>query len=148
MLSPARQAERAPNEHSPEPSPARETRTEAAAKKRSMFAGLEGAARAAQLVAGMERERQAQLDPNVRAERAVATWRKLEQEHGRLHGFEHGEARGQIEARMKALAGAIKCDPQMESVMRARARELVIERGSKLDRVTQEKTSIRRSSPA
>ena len=36
------------------------------------MAGLEGAERAAQLVAGMERERQAQLDPNVRAERTVA----------------------------------------------------------------------------
>jgi Ti-type conjugative transfer relaxase TraA len=108
------------------------------AAQRAM-AGLEGAGRAAQLVAGMERERQAQLDPNVRAERTVATWRKLEQEHGRLRGSEHEEARGQIEARMKTLAGAIKRDPQMESVMRARSRELGIERGSKLDRLTEEK---------
>ena len=106
---------------------------------RRAMAGLEGAERAVQLVAGMERERQAQLDPNVRAERTVATWHKLEQEHGRLRGFEHEEARGQIEARMKTLAGAIKRDPQMESVMRARSRELGIERGSKLDRLTEEK---------
>lgn len=103
------------------------------------MAAFEGAERAAQLVAGMERERQAQLDPNVRAERTVATWRKLEQEHGRLRGFEHDEARGRIEARMKALAGAIKRDPQMESVIRARSHELGIERGSKLDRLTEEK---------
>ena len=108
------------------------------AAQRAM-AGLEGAERAAQLGAGMERERQAQLDPNVRAERTVATWHKLEQEHGRLRGSEHEEARGQIEARMKTLAGAIKRDPQMESVMRARSRELGIERGSKLDRLTEEK---------
>ena len=93
------------------------------------MAGLDGAERAAKLVAGMERERQAQLDPNVRAERAVAAWQKLEQEHGQLRGFEHEEARDQIEARMKTLAGAIKRDPQMESVMRARSRELGIERG-------------------
>ncbi len=108
------------------------------AAQRAM-ATLDGAERAAQLVAGMERERQAQLDPNVRAERAVAVWRKLEKEHGQLRGFEHEEARGQIEARMKALAGAIKRDPQMESVMRARSRELGIERGSRLDRLTLEK---------
>ena len=101
--------------------------------------GLEGAERGAQLVAGMERERQAQLDPNVRAERAVATWQRLEKEHGRLRSFEHEEARGQIEARMKTLAGAIKRDPQMESVMRARSRELGIEHGSKLDQLTREK---------
>ena len=103
------------------------------------MAGLDGAARAAQLVAGMERERQAQLDPNVRAERAVAAWQRLEKEHGQLRGFEHEEARGQIEARMKALAGVIKRDPQMESVMRTRSRELGIERGSRLDRLTEEK---------
>jgi hypothetical protein len=100
---------------------------------------LDGAERAAQLVAGMERERQAQLDPNVRAERAVAAWSKLEQEHRRLRGSEHEEARGRIEARMKTLAGAIKRDPQMESAVRARSRELGIERGSKLDRLTEEK---------
>lgn len=41
---------------------------------------------------------------------------------------------------MKALAGAIKRDPQMESAMRARSRELGIERGSRLDWLTQEKS--------
>jgi Ti-type conjugative transfer relaxase TraA len=100
---------------------------------------FDGAERAAKLIDGMERERQAQRDPNVRAERAVAEWRKLEQEHGRLRGFDHGEARGKIEERMKALAGAIKRDPQVESIMRARSRELGIERGSRLERVIEEK---------
>jgi hypothetical protein len=103
------------------------------------MATLEGSERVAQLVAGMERERQAQLDPNLRAERAVAEWRKLEQEHGRLRGFEHGEARAKIEERMKALAGAIKRDPQVESIMRARSRELGVERGSRLERVIEER---------
>jgi Ti-type conjugative transfer relaxase TraA len=100
---------------------------------------LEGSARAARLMAGMERERQAQRDPNVRAERAVAEWRKLEKEHGGLRGFEQDAARGQIEERMKALAGAIKRDPQMESVLRARSREFGIERGSRLEKVIEEK---------
>ena len=75
---------------------------------------LEGPARATHLIDGMERERQAQRDPNVRAERAVAEWRKLEKEHGGLRGFEQHAARGKVEGRMKALAGAIKRDPQME----------------------------------
>ena len=39
---------------------------------------LQGPERAARLVAGMERERQAQLDPNVRAERLAAQWNGLE----------------------------------------------------------------------
>jgi Ti-type conjugative transfer relaxase TraA len=100
---------------------------------------LEGPERAAHLIDGMERERQAQRDPNVRAERAVAQWRKLEQEHGRRRGFEQGAARGQIEEHMKALAVAIKRDPQVESVLRARSRELGIERGSRLEKVIEEK---------
>jgi Ti-type conjugative transfer relaxase TraA len=100
---------------------------------------LKGSARATQLIAGMERERQAKRDPNVRAERAVAEWRKLEKEHGALRGFEQDAARGEVEERLKTLAGAIKRDPQMESVMRARSRELGIERGSRLEKVIEEK---------
>jgi Ti-type conjugative transfer relaxase TraA len=100
---------------------------------------LEGPERAERLIAGIERERQAQRDPNVRAERAVAEWRKLEKEHGGLRGFEHDVARGQIEERMKTLAGAIKRDPQVESVLRARSREFGIERGSRLEKVIEAK---------
>jgi hypothetical protein len=100
---------------------------------------LEGPERAERLIDGMERERQAQHDPNVRAERAVAEWRKLEKEHGGLRGFEQDAARGQIEERMKALAGAIKRDPQVESILRARSREFGIERGSRLEKVIEEK---------
>ena len=100
---------------------------------------LESPQRAVRLIAVIERERQAQRDPNVRAGRAVAEWRKLEQEHGRLRGFDYEDARGKIEKRMKALAGAIKRDPQMESIMRARSRELRIARGPRLERVIEEK---------
>jgi hypothetical protein len=100
---------------------------------------LEGPERAAGLIAGMERERQAQRDPNIRAERAVAEWRKLENEHGGLRGFKQDMARGQIEERLRTLVGAIKRDPQMESVLRARSRELGIERGSRLEKVIEEK---------
>ncbi len=100
---------------------------------------LEGPDRAARLIAGMERERQAQRDPNIRAERAVAEWRKLEKEHGGLRGFEQDVARGQIEERLRALAGAIKRDPQVESVIRTRSREFGIERGSRLEKVIEEK---------
>ncbi|MCQ4189424.1 hypothetical protein [Methylocystis suflitae] len=49
---------------------------------------------------------------------------------------------------MKALAGAIKRDPQMESAMRARSCKLGIECGSRLDRLTQEKSIERRSTAA
>ena len=59
---------------------------------------LQGPERAARLVVGMERERQAQLDPNVRAERLAAQWNGLEQEHSKLRGWDQREAREKVEA--------------------------------------------------
>jgi len=87
----------------------------------------------------LARERQAQRDPNIRAERAVAEWHKLEKEYGGLRGFEQDVARARVEERLKTLAGAIKRDPQAESIMRTRSRELGIERGSRLEKVIEEK---------
>jgi len=66
-------------------------------------------------------------------------WNGLEAQHERLSGWDQAEARGKVEARMKAVAGALKRDPQLESLMRSRQRELGIEVGSRLDRVMQER---------
>ena len=104
-----------------------------------MDMALGGGEDAAASRSDLARERQAQRDPNIRAERAVAEWRKLEKEYGGLRGFEQDVARGQIEERLKTLAGAIKRDPQAESIMRTRSRELGIERGSRLEKVIEEK---------
>ena len=60
---------------------------------------LQGPERAARLVVGMERERQAQLDPNVRAARLAAQWNGLEQEHSKLRGWDQREAREKVEPR-------------------------------------------------
>ena len=75
------------------------------------MATLDGSERAAQLTPAWRASARRGSNPNVRAERAVTAWQKLETEHGQLRGFEHEKARAQIETRMKALAGAIKRDP-------------------------------------
>ena len=101
--------------------------------------GMRGRERATQLVAGIQHEERVRQDPDLKAERLVKVWNGLEAQHERLSGWDQAEARGKVEARMKAVAGALKRDPQLESLMRSRQRELGIEVGSRLDRVMQER---------
>lgn len=103
-------------------------------KMRRVMAEAKGSERAEGLIAGMARERQAVRDPNVRAERLVARWSRLEAEHAKLSGWQHGEAREQVEERMRGVAAAIGRDVQVESVLRQRAKALGIGEGSALGR--------------
>jgi hypothetical protein len=100
--------------------------------------GMQGRERAAQLVAGIQHEDRVRQDPNLKAERMVKVWNGLEAQHERLSGRDQAEARGKVEGRMKEVAGELKRDPQLESLMRSRSKELGIEAGSRLDRVVRE----------
>ena len=102
--------------------------------------GMQGRARAAQLIAGIRHEERVRQDPNLRAARLVKVWTGLEAQHERLGGRDQAEARGQVETRMKSIVGALKRDPQLESLMRARSRELGIGPGSWLRWVLQAPT--------
>ena len=99
---------------------------------------LPGEERALRLLAGMERERQAQLDPNVRAVRLVAHWNGLEAQHAKLHGWEHTKAREKIEGRMQAVIGAIGRDAPVEAVLRQNRQALGIRDDSPLERAIRE----------
>lgn len=100
--------------------------------------GMQGRERAAQLVAGIQHEDRVRQDPNLKAERLVKVWNGLEAQQERLSGRDQAEARGKVEARMKEVAGELKRDPQLESLIRSRSKELGIEAGSRLDRVVRE----------
>jgi hypothetical protein len=100
--------------------------------------GMQGRERTAQLVAGIQHEDRVRQDPNLKAERLVKVWNGLEAQHERLSGRDQAEARGKVEGRMKEVAGELKRDPQLESLMRSRSKELGIEAGSRLDRVVRE----------
>jgi len=101
---------------------------------------LQGPERAAQLVAGIEHEALVRQDPNLKAERLVKMSNRLEAQHERLGGWEQAEARGKVEAKLKDIAGVLKRDPQLESVMRTRSKALGITPDSWLGRVLQAPT--------
>jgi Ti-type conjugative transfer relaxase TraA len=100
---------------------------------------MQGQPRTALLVSGIRQEERIRQDPNLQAERLVKVWSGLEAEHRRLNGWEHDEARGKVETRMKAFVADLKRDPQLESILRNRQRELGVSRGSRLDQVMRER---------
>ncbi len=87
---------------------------------------LSGRDRVGQLVAGMDRERAALSDPNVRADRFVQRWQDLQAERQVLRGWRHDEALGKVEGQMRGMAKSLERDPQVESVLRNRTQELGI----------------------
>ena len=87
---------------------------------------LSGRERVGQLVAGMDRERALQADPNVRAERFIERWNELRSERQQLRGWQHDEARGKVETEMRGMSQRLERDPQLESTLRNRSQELGI----------------------
>ncbi|MCZ4348165.1 Ti-type conjugative transfer relaxase TraA [Devosia neptuniae] len=105
--------------------------------ERAMYE-LSGRERVGQLVAGMDRERVLQADPNVRADRVIDKWQALQTERQGLRGWEHDEARGKVEGQMRKVAGSIERDPQVESIVRSRAQELGINQVQRDQKITQQ----------
>ena len=89
---------------------------------------LSGRERAGALVAGMERERAALADPDVRADRFVLRWQDLQGQREKLG--DHDEARAQVEDRMRGMAKSLKHDPQAEAILQQRSQELGIREAS------------------
>lgn len=87
---------------------------------------LSGRERVGQLVAGMDRERAALADPNVRADRFVERWQELRDQRRELRGWQNDEARGRVEGEMRGMAKGLERDPQVETVLRNRTQELGI----------------------
>lgn len=88
---------------------------------------LSGRERTDTLVKGIERERQLQADPNVRADRAISLWQELDGERQKVHGQHDAKTRQRIEDVMRKITDGIKRDPQVEAIMQDRAEELGID---------------------
>ncbi len=99
------------------------------------FRDLRGDARGAELAGAIRHEDRVRRDPALKADRLVKEWTRLEAQHERLDGWRHGAARKGVEGRMKTIAGTLKRDPQLESLVRARAPALGVGPGSSLARV-------------
>ena len=72
----------------------------------------------------LARENQVRLDPQLRAERFVERWTGLKARHAELGGWQHADARRKVEERMKTLAKGLGRDPQVESLLSRRRKEL------------------------
>lgn len=64
-------------------------------------------------------------------------WDALERDYDAAGKLYEWDAQRQVGTRMQAFAKALKQDPQLDGVLRARGRELGIAEGSRLDRVVQ-----------
>ena len=104
---------------------------EAAADLRSALSRTPGLAAKGEgaVMAAMSKEAEIRRSPELRAERFVEDWGKLQARRGQLAGWEHADARARVEARMKGMAEGLGRDPQVESILRGKRQELGIGRG-------------------
>jgi hypothetical protein len=85
--------------------------------------------RTAATIRAMVLESELRTSPERRAERFVGEWRKLSRER-EMHRFNADEAGvRRAEAGMTAMGRQLQRDPQLESLLRTRTRELGIEIG-------------------
>jgi hypothetical protein len=75
-------------------------------------------------------ERRARLDLDERGRAAVRAWNTLERDYD-------WQAKREVGERMEAFATELKRDPQLDSLLRQRSRELGVDEGSRLDQVVQ-----------
>ncbi len=101
---------------------------------------LQGKARVEALNAGIEQERQIQDDPQRLARRTVLLWRQLEEEKATLSRGEDPSAYERVQRKLADATYELKRDPQLESLLRNRQRELGIEHGSHLEWALQART--------
>src|SRR3546814_6065696 len=66
-------------------------------------------------------------DPNLRAKRFVERWQGLKQERDRLYRAGDMAGRERMGKEMAGMAKSLERDPQVESVLRGRTRELGFE---------------------
>lgn len=104
---------------------------------------LRGGQRGIELAGAIRHEERVRRDPALKADRLLKEWKRLETQHDRLDGWRHVEARSRLEGRMKTLAGALKRDPQLESLVRSRAPALGVGPNSTLTRVLAAPTAQR-----
>jgi Ti-type conjugative transfer relaxase TraA len=97
---------------------------------------LRGPERGQELAGAIRHEDRVRRDPSLQADRLVKDWQSLEKRHDKLRdNYLDRDARQKIEKQMQGIAGKLKRDPQLESLVRARAKDLGLDMGSRLGRV-------------
>lgn len=78
----------------------------------------------------METERQVRIDPEKRAGRFVEQWQGMMEARASMERAGDRAGAEKLGKRMESIAGGLHRDPQLESVLRARAPELALSLGS------------------
>src|SRR5262249_1525620 len=82
------------------------------------------AGRAQRAIRAMRLEAEIRTDPNLRAGRFVERWQGLERQRARLERGGEWQGERKIRDHMGAMAKSLERDPQVESILRNRSREL------------------------
>jgi Ti-type conjugative transfer relaxase TraA len=91
----------------------------------------------AALGAAIGAERRARLDLDERGRAAVRAWNTLERAYTAVEKEYDWQAKREVGERMEVFATELKRDPQLDSLLRQRGRELGVDEGSRLDQVVQ-----------
>jgi Ti-type conjugative transfer relaxase TraA len=94
----------------------------------------------------METERQVRIDPEKRADRFVEQWQGMKEARASMERAGDRAGAERLGKRMEVIAGGLHRDPQLESVLRARAPELAlsIERGRSIGQELAQSVAIGR----
>jgi hypothetical protein len=87
------------------------------------------AGRSGPMLDAMAQEARVRADPNLRADRFVERWQGLQQERDRLYRAGDMAGREKAGKEMAGMAKSLERDPQVESILRNRTRELGLEIG-------------------
>src|SRR3546814_4245435 len=75
----------------------------------------------------LAQEAKVRADPNLRADRFVERWQQLSQDRDRLYRAGDMTGREKAGKEMAGMAKSLERDPQVESILRGRERELGLE---------------------
>ena len=94
----------------------------------------------------METERQVRIDPEKRAGRFVEQWQGMKEAQASMERAGDRAGAEKLGKRMEGIAGRLHRDPQLESVLRARAPELALsmERGRSIGQELAQSVAIKR----
>ena len=82
------------------------------------------AGRSSPMIEAMAQEARIRADPNLRADRFVERWQQLSQDRDRLYRAGDMTGRERTGKEMAGMAKSLERDPQVESILRNRTREL------------------------
>jgi len=77
-------------------------------------------------IRAMQAEAELRNDPNMRADRFVARWQGLERQRAAFYSSGERQGERNIKTAMAAMGKSLERDPQMESLLKSRGRELGI----------------------